>query len=1104
MIACLLSLVGLWGLQELPEPVLEVTFAEPVIGGGLVLPGGMTARLSGAVAIDSSEFVPGDDDGAEQFAARLDGHGASLRIAEPADSAALDFGMGDTVAMAAWLDLDGIGRGQNVYVLGKGRTHRQGVPPDNQNYALRLRDMGKGPRTGRPSLLFRSAATAGSAGDWHRWTADRGIVPGSGWRHVVLSYTFGEPDSVACWLDGRPVEGTWDMGGATAAAPVVDDDELWLGTALGGAHANSFRGRLGAVALYRHAPPATAIADLARHRTPPPRLWSDKHARPGAVVASLIENVPDVRGFAFRRGEPSLTYALPAFGLARMPVKYDASGERAEWTSPSLLVLRSELALPSGDWRLTLRSVAAARLLVDDEPVADLPFRGRDSAHNPLPGPPRDLGPDVRFLRPGDVERVVDFRSDGEARRFQLEVFLGGRGRRPDLGETLVAVSRAGPDAGFTLLAPSATVPLTDAGWAAYVADREAALVAGERTRRAAALAAGDEYWRRRHALAAEMVQPLPVPPTVSRGDLVSSAIDRFVVAALEDAGAADGVDPPIDDLTFLRRVTLDITGTVPTLAEIAVFEADAPDGRRGRAVDRLLASAGWADHWVSYWQDVLAENPSLIKPTLNNSGPFRLFLHEALTDDVPLDRLVTRLVALGGDTRAGGPAGFGMASENDVPLAEKAVVLGRAFLAVDMTCARCHDAPFHDVDQADLFGIAAMLARGPLKVPATSSVPVDPAHADESLIEVTLAPGTSVPPRFPFDDLMTGDDRLLPRRPGDPRHRLASLLTSPANPRFARVAVNRVWRRLLGVGLASSVDDWESAKVTHPELLAWLADRFVADGYDLKTLVRRIVLSRTYARGVRDEPYLFDGRPRRRLSAEQVVDGLHTALGKPIDVEELLIDRDATQTRQSFLNLGRVRRAWQLTGLSNERDRPSLTLPKVRNLADVMEAFGWRSSRPQSLTDRDDVDNVYQPASLANGPVVENLVRLTAGAPLADLALAPDLTPARLAEILYLRLLTRRPTAAERDAAVALLAPGFAERVTASTSSTPPIRRAERRAVSWSDHFDPQANLAQVEMARQARRGPPPTDLLAADWRERAEDLVWALVNSPEFIFAP
>ncbi|MEY5012277.1 MAG: hypothetical protein RLZZ253_3416 [Verrucomicrobiota bacterium] len=131
----------------------------------------------------------------------------------------------------------------------------------------------------------------------------------------------------------------------------------------------------------------------------------------------------------------------------------------------------------------------------------------------------------------------------------------------------------------------------------------------------------------------------------------------------------------------------------------------------------------------MGYWQDVLAENPNILNPTLNNTGPFRWWIHESLVDRKPADLMVTELLRMKGSERFGGPAGFGVASQNDVPMAAKGTVVAAAFLGVEMKCARCHDAPAHASKQEHLFQLAALLANKPLTVPKTSSVPMDRLH---------------------------------------------------------------------------------------------------------------------------------------------------------------------------------------------------------------------------------------------------------------------------------------------------------------------------------------------------------------------------------------
>ncbi|MFM7072337.1 MAG: DUF1553 domain-containing protein, partial [Planctomycetota bacterium] len=352
---------------------------------------------------------------------------------------------------------------------------------------------------------------------------------------------------------------------------------------------------------------------------------------------------------------------------------------------------------------------------------------------------------------------------------------------------------------------------------------------------------------------------------------------------------------PLCDDLTFLRRATLDTIGLLPTLDEIAAFTADSRIDKRRQAIDRLLADPRCADHAIGYWLDVLAENPNILNPTLNNTGPFRWWLYESLLDDKPLDLLATELIRMRGSERFGGPAGFAVATQNDVPMAAKAAILATAFLGREMKCARCHDAPAHLSRQEDLFQLGAMLAAQPLEVPATSSVPIDKLAEGgrKPLIQVTLKPGAKVQPAWPFADLCD------PRAAAEPspnvnaiaqsREQLAALITSPANERFAQVMANRLWQRLLGRGIVEPVEDWEKGQPTHPELLRWLGRELVASGYQAKHVMRLIMNSHAYQRQsdpARTAPSPLAVAPApRRLAAEQVVDSLFAATGTPFRV---------------------------------------------------------------------------------------------------------------------------------------------------------------------------------------------------------------------------
>ena len=159
--------------------------------------------------------------------------------------------------------------------------------------------------------------------------------------------------------------------------------------------------------------------------------------------------------------------------------------------------------------------------------------------------------------------------------------------------------------------------------------------------------------------------------------------------------------------------------------AEVLAFLADKNPDKRTIAIQQLLNDERCADHFVSEWLDLLAENPTLLNQSQGSTGPFRFFLHDSLRDRKPLDRLVTELILMRGGQHEGGSAGFAMAAENDAPFAAKGHIVASAFLGIELQCARCHDSPYHDTTQRDLFTLAAMFQRKPASAPTSSQVPV-------------------------------------------------------------------------------------------------------------------------------------------------------------------------------------------------------------------------------------------------------------------------------------------------------------------------------------------------------------------------------------------
>ncbi|MBM3459078.1 MAG: DUF1553 domain-containing protein, partial [Armatimonadetes bacterium] len=556
---------------------------------------------------------------------------------------------------------------------------------------------------------------------------------------------------------------------------------------------------------------------------------------------------------------------------------------------------------------------------------------------------------------------------------------------------------------------------------------------------------------------------------------------------------------------------TLDTAGRIPTAAELRAYLQDPPGVRRERAVDRRLASAEWADSWMGYWQDALAENPGILKPDLNNTGPFRWWLHQSFEDNLPFDRLTAELVLMEGSALAGGPAGFGQATLNDAPMAAKGHILAQAFLAENLACARCHDAPQHPFRQRDLFGLAGMLAGKSAVIPETSTVPLREGARRPS-IPITSRPGEAIPPAWCFARFAGKTAVPLPaaascfeKTPAS-RKELAALLIAPENERFAEVLVNRVWKRYLGVGLVENPDDWNFSKPGHPELLRFLAREFVAGGYDLKKLARLLLTSDLYQRRptptVEEGGALYRGPYRRRLSAEQLLDSLFVGVGKQFHCEELNLNPLGDRPLSQFLNLGRPRRAWEFTALSNERDRPALALPMAQGLVDVLTTHGWRQSRQNPSAVRDDGASPMQTLLLANGNVGARVVRLSDDSAFTELCLENRPLPEVVRE-LFLRILSRPPSVSESTAFTAYLKPVFAgRRVAGATRQRDRVKTDTR--VSWSNHLSEEATRIRLEEERRQRLGDLPTQRLTPVFRERFEDVLWAVLNSPEFVVVP
>ncbi|MBM79828.1 MAG: hypothetical protein CMJ78_04455 [Planctomycetaceae bacterium] len=366
---------------------------------------------------------------------------------------------------------------------------------------------------------------------------------------------------------------------------------------------------------------------------------------------------------------------------------------------------------------------------------------------------------------------------------------------------------------------------------------------------------------------------PLFASREIPKGNIVDTAV--FAKHnQLQLRGAA-----VIDDAEFLRRVYLDVIGTLPTPEEAGQFlDSDDPN-RRSKLVDQLLARPEFGSFWALKWADVMRGN----RESISQRGVHVLhrYLVRHFREDRSFEQFAREILTSVGNTIHNAPANFYRISRTPPEAAES---MAQLFLGVRIQCAKCHNHPFEAITQNDYYGLAATFARVRLKgrrfgnddeivYVATSG---EVKHPDT---EETIAPAA-------FGTSLTETDEA------DRRALLASWLTGKGQRYFATSTVNRVWFHLFGRGIVEPVDDFrESNPPAIPELLDTLAKQFVDDGYRIKPIIRTIVNSKTYqfssspaeqSEHAADAEKYFTSTKVKMLSAEQIIDGISAATGVP------------------------------------------------------------------------------------------------------------------------------------------------------------------------------------------------------------------------------
>lgn len=329
----------------------------------------------------------------------------------------------------------------------------------------------------------------------------------------------------------------------------------------------------------------------------------------------------------------------------------------------------------------------------------------------------------------------------------------------------------------------------------------------------------------------------IPYPNTGPRRELTGShLVDVHIGAELKRLGLEPS--PKASAAAFLRRVTLDLIGRLPTLEEARQFhlESDGP-ALRTRTIESLLGRPEWADFWTLQLADLLLLGGKGSSETA--SRRYHAWLKDQVARRTPLDQLVRELLTAQGNIQEVGPANFMTLSSDPRDISEH---VGRMFLSTRIACARCHTHPSDRWTQHDYHQFAAYFARigraGDLiQVRQRGEV-------DDPKTGLPVVPKPLGDPRP--DPIASGTPE--PQSPPDRRLELARWLTSGDNPLFARSLVNRVWKQCFGRGLVDPVDDLRPTNpATHPALLDALARDFVAHRFDLRHLLLTLTTSETY-----------------------------------------------------------------------------------------------------------------------------------------------------------------------------------------------------------------------------------------------------------------
>lgn len=440
------------------------------------------------------------------------------------------------------------------------------------------------------------------------------------------------------------------------------------------------------------------------------------------------------------------------------------------------------------------------------------------------------------------------------------------------------------------------------------------------------------------------------------------------------------------DDSTFLRRLTIDLCGRLPTTEETRAFLASTDPNKRQQLIDKLLDSPDYAAYFAMRWGTILRN--SQLAGSNKAAYAFHNWIKEMLGKNRPYSEFVRGIVAASGEWQDAPAINWYWQSRDD-QLHMATADTAQLFLGIRLQCARCHHHPYERWGQEDYYGLAGFYTRLGRK-----SFGEPPPYF--SAPNVTTGEKNPLTDKVPEPKYPDGEyAKFTPE--DDPRNALVDWMVKPENPYFAKAYVNRMWGHFFGRGLVNEVDDMrETNPASSPEILESLANEFRGSGFNMKGIIRTMVSSRLYQLSSEPRPENVHDRQNfaryyaRRMIAEVFLDAVDQTCG----------------TKSNFGNMSANARA--------------VDLPHEGFGSNFLDTF----DRPQRVSvcecERSAAATLGQVLLLANSDEVEN--KIADGKGRAKTLIDTNLTPAEIVEEIYLSAYSRSPRPDERTSAISYI----------------------------------------------------------------------------------